>query len=98
MQGTRRNVSHPAALFLPLLNKAIAPSCAWGHHTATLDALGASSSLLSSPFLPPLCILLSFPSCMLSHPSLGPQKPFLSCPLLMAYPADDLPSKMLGGS
>lgn len=49
-------------LFLPLLNKAFAPSCAWGHKLVTLDILGASSSWLFfllhvvSPLLgPQLC-------------------------------------------
>lgn len=48
-------MSHPMVLFLPLLNKAIAPSWAWGHQLVTLDILGASSSRLF------------FLSCMLFH-------------------------------
>lgn len=76
-------------LFLPLLNKAFAPSCAWGHRLVTLDILGASSSWLF------------FLSCMLFHRcwalSCVLEKFFLSCLLLKGYPADN-PSKILDGS
>ena len=40
---------------LDVVDKAIAPSCAWGHHLVTWDILGAPSSLLSfsSPLVYP---------------------------------------------
>lgn len=83
-------MSHPMVLFLPLLNKAIAPSWAWGYHLVTLGILGASSSWLF------------FLSCMLFHHhwalSYVLQKSFLSCLLLVGYPADNPPSKIPGGS
>lgn len=77
-------------LFLPLLNKAFAPSCAWGHKLVTLDILGASSSWLF--FLSGMLFHCRWAlSCVL-------EKFFLSCLLLKGYPADNPSSKILGGS
>lgn len=71
------------------VNRAIAPSWAWGHQLVTLNILGASSSWL-------------FLSCMLFHHhwalSCVLQKSFLSCLLLKSCPADNPLSKIPAGS
>lgn len=81
---------HPMVLFLPLLNKSIAPSWVWGHQLVTLDILGATSSWLV------------FLSCMFFHHhwtlSYVLQKSFPSCRQSSFHDSRWIPDRCVRGS
>lgn len=58
-----RSISHPMMLFLPLLNKAIAPSWAWGHELVDFRSI----QLFTLPLSPACCFTAIGPSALCSR-------------------------------